>query len=343
MKQMTELEKANAEMEPMMSHAESLLQSATVCDMLFGYLTNAQEEIQPFVTACFGFVSITVGGDDNAWPTLIFQRLARERQFYGNCPDQFILVDTVEDIRRAKREGKLAISFHFQGTEAIGRDLSLVGAYYKLGVRWMLLAYNFQNNVGVGCIEAQSRDLGLSDFGKQLIAEMNRIGMIVDLSHTGLRTTLEAIEASNAPCIFSHSNADALNSHPRNITDEQIRAVAETGGIIGVNGVGSFMNEPRKVKAESVFKHIDYIVQLVGIKHVALGLDYMSPACCDHVYTLLKGDLSRVGMMEPPWAFFHPKQIMELTELMVRAGYNDDHIHDVLGENFIRIASDVWR
>jgi membrane dipeptidase len=232
----------------------------------------------------YSFVSLTLAVDDEAAPGTVFNRLAQIRYLLSKHSDKFIIVDTVADIRAAKKANKVGLGFHFQGTESVGRDLANVGAYYKLGVRWMLLAYNFQNNVGTGCIEAEKNDLGLSAFGKNLVREMNRVGMLVDCSHSGHRTTMDAMSTSTQPCIFSHSNARALYEHPRNIRDDQIKACARTGGVIGVNGVGAFIGEPKHVTVETVVRHIDYIADLVGPQHVALGLDYMTPA---HVQVLI--------------------------------------------------------
>ena len=326
----------------MTTRERELLDAAIICDSTFPYMSDPAREIRPHREAGFTYVSITAAIDDAAWPTLALRRLARERHYYSQHEDEFIVVETAADIRRAKHEEKLAIGFHFQGTEAIGRDLSLVGAYYKLGVRWMLMAYNARNNAGTGCIEGEARDDGLSDFGRALIAEMNRVGMIVDVSHTGYRTAMEAIEASTKPAIFSHSNVRALFDHPRNIRDDQIRAAAESGGFVGVTGVGAFVGEPAGVTAETVFRHLDHVVSLVGPAHAALGLDYMSPACCAHVLDLMGGNLARVGMPEPPWTFLHPSSVPELVALMFDHGYAEADIRAILGDNFLRVAEAVW-
>jgi membrane dipeptidase len=323
--------------------ARALLQDSLICDMLFAPGPNLGEEIRPFVDARFSAVSLSMAGDANAWPTLVFQKIAQTRRHFSRNPDQFLLADSVADIKRAKAENKMAVLFHFQGTEAVARDLSLVGAYYKLGVKWMLMAYNHQNSVGMGCIEAQSRDLGLSEFGRDLVAEMNRVGMIVDCSHSGHRTTMDAMELSTAPCIFSHSNVHALYDHPRNIKDDQIKACAQTGGVIGLNGVGSFVGEAEKVTAETLFSHLDHICELVGPQHAALGLDYMSPTLCAMVIARLEGDISKVGMMPPPWCFFHPTELVDLVALMVKHGYPEEDIRGILGLNFLRVAEQVWK
>ena len=243
-----------------------------LCDILLPPPPGELEaELESRHRAGYSYVSLTMAADREASPASVYAHLAKMRYELSRQSDKYSVVDSVDDIRVAKKSEKLGIGFHFQGTEAVGRDLANVGAYYKLGVRWMLMAYNYQNNVGTGRIEAQKRDLGLSEFGRDLIAEMNRVGMLVDCSHSGYRTTMDAMAASSKPCIFSHSNPRALHDHPRNIWDDQIKACAQTGGIIGVNGVGPFMGEPHEVSADAMLRQIDYLVDLVGPKHVALG------------------------------------------------------------------------
>jgi membrane dipeptidase len=251
-----------------------------------------------------------------------------------------MLVETAEDIRRAKREGKLGIGFHFQGTEPVGRDLNMVGVYYKLGVRWMLMAYNFQNSAGAGCMA--EKDSGLSEFGFRLVAEMNRIGMLVDVSHCGYCTAMDALTASTAPVIFSHSLAYALKAHRRNIKDEQIKACAATGGLIAVNGVGAFLNDTQDASAEAVVKHLDYIVRLVGPQHVGFGSDNIIDR--ESLYAVHRHSPDLLGMgVEPPWQFFEPEQFPQLTEGLLKRGYAEADIRGILGENFLRVAAAVWK
>ena len=323
--------------------ARGLLAGTPLCDILFAASPWFKKEIELFRAEGFSYVSLTVAADDAAAPAVTYPRLAMLRHTFDVQPEKYILADGVDDIRRAHREGKVAIGFHFQGTEAIGRDLANVGAYYKLGVRWMLLAYNFQNNAGMGCIEARQNDLGLSSYGRTLIAEMNRVGMIVDLSHSGYRTTMDAMAASTAPCIFSHSNPLALFEHPRNITDDQIRTCAAMGGVIGINGVGSFIGEPHKITVEKVFRNLDYVAQLVGVEHICLGIDYMSPEYCQSVADRFNGDLSKVGMAPLPWGMMTPSQTLELINVMLNHGYSEDNARGVMGENFLRVASGIWK
>ena len=191
------------------------LRDGILCDILLGpppsgLLTDLDTRIK----TGFSYISLSMAGDLEASPAAVYARMARIRHEMSQQSDKIVLVDDVEDIRAAKRNNKLAINFHFQGSEPVGRDLANVGAFYKLGVRWMLMAYNFQNNVGTGCLEAEKNDIGISQFGKDLIAEMNRVGMMVDCSHSGYRTTMDAMSLSTKPCIFSHSNPRALFNHP---------------------------------------------------------------------------------------------------------------------------------
>ena len=319
------------------------LSDGILCDILFpAPPVGLAAELESRRKTGFSYTSLTLAVDSDASPDVIYARLAKIRHELSQHPE-IVLVDNAADIRAAKKSGKLAIGFHFQGTEPVGRDLANVGAYYQLGIRWMLMAYNFQNNVGTGCLEAQKNDIGISEYGKDLIAEMNRVGMLVDCSHSGYRTTMDAMALSTKPCIFSHSNPRALYDHPRNIRDDQIKMCAQTGGIIGINGVGPFIGEPKEVTVDTMVRHIDYVVQLVGPEHVALGLDYMTPLHCQVLSDFYKGDLSKVALPELPWGFFSPTQVPLLLSKLLAKGYSQEALRGIMGENFLRVATAVWR
>ena len=322
------------------------LKDSILCDILIGPPpVGLAEQLQARWNTGFRFVSLSMAGDAVTTPSVIFSALAKMRQQLSTGPDNIVIADSVAAIRAAKKANKLGVGFHFQGTEAVGRDLANVGAFYKLGVRWMLMAYNFQNNVGTGCIEAEKHDSGLSQFGKDLVAEMNRVGMLVDCSHSGYRTTMDAMSASKAPCIFSHSNPRALYDHPRNIRDDQIKLCAQTGGIIGINGVGPFIGEPKEVSIDTVVKHIDYVADLVGAKHIALGLDYMTPLHCQIVHDYYKGNVEAKIALPPdlPWGFLNPTQTPLLLSKLLAKGYSEDDVRGIMGENFLRVAEKVWQ
>jgi membrane dipeptidase len=289
-------------------------------------------------------VSLTLANDlDGVTDTV--QRIARERAYFLSHPDKYVLVETVDDILAARSAGKLAVIFHFQGSNPVANDLNMVELYYRLGIRHMLMAYNLRNAVGDGCKEF-SGGAGLSRFGVQLVEEMNRVGMWVDCAHTGYRTSMDVLEVSKDPVIFSHTAADAVYHHSRNIRDDQIKGCAATGGIIGINGCGVFLAD-NEGSAETMFRHIDYIAQLVGARHVGISLHFVYD-------TGTWGDYKtawNVGMEgDPdqgiPWSEINqaePEELPRLTEVMLQHGYEDGDIRRILGDNWLHLARQVWK
>jgi membrane dipeptidase len=325
------------------ARASALLNDALACDLTLpaGKLAVENGTVERFAAAGFNFVALTLA-TDSSWIDETIQTIAATRAAIDKRSATLALVRTVDDIERARRDGKLAVSLNFQGTNPFQGNVAMVQVYYDLGVRQALMAYNQKNLVGDGCHERT--DEGLSRFGLTLVAEMNRVGMLVDCTHSGYRTTMDAMEASTAPCIFSHSLARALNDHERNINDEQIRALGKTGGVIGVNGIGFFMSADFQATTESICRHIDHIANLIGIKHVAIGLDYVHfDDLMMKVYRENKDTMFPKGYPPPPWQYWPPEKLGELVEALLKRGYSDDDVRGILGENFLRVARQVWR
>lgn len=316
---------------------------AVVCDLTlpweWNFTENREETLPRFARAGTSFVSLTVAGDREDLEESVRTVAAERRRFLGH-PEQYVLAGSVADIRRAKAEGKLAVAFNLQGTNPLNGDVSMVSLYYDLGVRHMLMAYNAKNRVGDGCHERT--DGGLSRFGVSVVQEMNRVGMLVDCSHTGYRTSMDVFEVSSAPVIFSHANAKAVHEHDRNLRDEQIDACARSGGVIGVVGFGPILSKGPD-GAEGMFRHIDYIANRVGPRHVAIGLDFVYFE--QTMYQLFgnRPGLYARGYTPPPWHFVPPEALPQLTETMLRHGYPDEVVLGVLGENFLRVAQAVWK
>ena len=327
-----------------LAHVRELLKETITCDLTLPW--GAPDPIQDgvlerYAAAGFSFVSLTMA-TDSSWIEETIQTIAAVRANIAKRPGEFVFVRTVDEIERAKREGKLALGIHFQGTNPFAGDVAMVPVYYDLGIRHALLAYNQKNLVGDGCHERT--DVGLSRFGLALVAEMNRVGMLVDCTHSGYRTTMDAMEASTAPCIFSHSLARALNDHERNINDEQIRALGKTGGVIGMNGIGFFMSADLQATTETICRHIDHIAQLIGVQHVALGLDFVYfDDLMMNIYRQTKDTMYPNGYPPPPWQYWPPEKLGELIEALVRRGYSDDDVRGIMGQNFLRVARQVWR
>tara|TARA_R110000782_G_scaffold35367_7_gene84629 strand:+ start:10912 stop:11928 length:1017 start_codon:yes stop_codon:yes gene_type:complete len=289
-----------------------------------------------------GWISLTAGLDH--YPSIDFtvRQIAALRAMLADGKDRYMLAASSTEVSQAGREGRLAVSLAFQGTAMLMGDLAMVEAYRTLGVTVMLLAYNDRNPAADGCMEPENA--GLSKFGRRLVEAMNKARVLVDLTHTGERSALEAAEASAAPVVYSHSNPSALLPHPRNISDAQIVSCAATGGVIGINGVGMFLTEGGdEVTAELLFRQVDHIADKAGIRHVGLGLDYVDTSISDILHRIVEtsGDRYDSNYQRPAFAFASPQIIVELVECMLVAGYSHDDIGLVLGGNFSRVYTDV--
>lgn len=336
--------KTDAENADWNAKAAALCAQGIVCDAMLPLVHLLDARIALMLRLKKGgcdFTSLTIMGDEFAQPGVVFASLAMTRSALLAKPDVFVIANTVADIRRAKAEGKFAVNFHFQGSEPIARELSLVEAYYQLGVRFFLLAYNARNSAASGCLE--ENDDGLSQYGRRLVAEMNRVGMLVDTSHCGHTTSMEAMELSTKPPIFSHSNVKALMPHRRNISDEQIKLLGAKGGVICVNGVGAFLDPQQTASVDTLCRHIDYISDMIGPQHVGLGMDFVQEHDRPVLYAL---DQARHGMFgmgfAPPWTFVAPDDYPAIAERLLRSGYTEDHVRGIMGENFLRVAAESW-
>jgi membrane dipeptidase len=195
--------------------------------------------------------------------------------------------------------------------------------------------------VGDGCHERT--DAGLSRFGMELVAEMERVGMIVDCTHTGMRTTMDVMEVATKPVMFSHSNPRALCDHERNITDEQIRACAAGGGVIGVTGPANFLGQ-NDISPEMVFRHVDYIAKLVGHDHVGFGFDYVADVNVTRAIVRANPSKYPREKYDPDTIGFTPPEVMsQVTEQMLLHRYSEADVRSILGQNWLRIARECWK
>ncbi len=286
------------------------------------------------------FLSLNVGFDVMDWRQTL-TTLAAYRRWLQAHTDRFILAGTLEDISRAKREGKLAVAFDIEGMKALNGDINMLGLYHGLGVRQMSFAYNLDNEAAGGC---HGTGTGLTDFGRAIVREMNRIGMIVDCSHASARTTLDIMAVSTMPVVFSHSNPIAIHDHQRNISDEQIKGCAETGGVVGINGMGIFLGD-NDIGTETLLRHICYLADLAGAGHVGLGFDY-SPEVEVDIGAILRSrpDYWPAGQRYDTPNIKHagPSQLPGLIDGLNKRGFSDHEVRGILGENFRRVASVAW-
>lgn len=325
--------------------AKAIFDSEVIWDAHSGFMPDPVADLNNLAIwrdAGVNYLSVDVGFDLLPWERTV-ATLAAFRHWIQAHPEYYALVSTVAEIRKAKAEGKLAITFDLEGMNALNGRIEMVEFYHRLGVRQMLFAYNRNNLAGGGC---HDNDTGLTDFGRAVIDEMNRVGMFVDVTHTGYRTTVEVMEYTNKPVIFSHSNPKALCGHGRNITDDQIKACARTGGIIGIVGLSRFLGEDR-IDSNRLADHIDYLVDLVGPRHVGIGLDYAFPVEVEGIDRII-ADNPQFWPAEEysggiTTAYSNPGQMLELAEILLKRGHAEQTVRDVMGGNFMRLAGEIWK
>lgn len=270
-----------------------------------------------------------------------------------------LVATTAADIRRAREEHRAAFFLCAQDGDWIGRQLHRIEALYRLGLRVMLPVYNASNQIGAGCLDRE--DSGLTRFGELVVDECNRLGLLLDGSHVGRRTTLDMMERSSQPVVFTHANVDALCPGPRNVTDEQIRACVATGGVIGVANFGPFLLKKGRSEQPSVddlVEHIDYLAQLTGsADHIGIGTDMSLGTYPLHApepwgvpaYAAAGSDYARLitnDVRSPKRAlrdFNCYPQVMTLAERLLQRGYREADVGKILGENFLRVFEQVWR
>jgi membrane dipeptidase len=290
------------------------------------------------------FVSVNVGMDMNPLEQIL-PVIASLRAQIARHRELFIQVETVAEVERARREGRLAIAFDLEGgIPLLGRP-EMVGLFHALGVRQIHLAYNRNNALAGGCYD---KDIALSPLGRRVVAAIHAAGILMDCSHTGHRSSLEIMELGLGPVIFSHANPRAIKADHRNLTARQIDACVATGGIVCVNGVGRFLTDPAGGTA-AILDCIDWLADRIGPSRIGLGIDYSYPA------NGLDDDppgLDR-GYWWPPAHGYGggisgiriaaPEQLPEITLGLLARGYAEADIRAILGGNMLELARRVWR
>lgn len=332
-----------------MTEAEELHRSAIVIDAVCPLLRSKQY-VDWYLEGGVTVAAPTIASSEDAGTAL--RAIASWRAAIA-ADDRLVQVDSVAGIEAAKRDGKLGLLFHFQGTGPVEDETELVAVYKALGVGVMQLAYNVKNLVGDGADERT--DAGLSYFGERLIKAMNEARMLVDCAHTGVQTSLDAIEISTRPVVISHGNPRALHDVKRNLPDHLARATAQTGGLVGVVGFPGFISASTRPTLDQFIDHIAYWADLLGIDHVGLGIDYyfaqhpvMSDEAAKAWYAeTLKNGRWRAETYPPPPHYFPegietPQTMPNLTGRLLERGFQPADVRKVLGENWLRVYRDVW-
>lgn len=264
----------------------------------------------------------------------------------ANNPNKLIHATSASDFERAKREGKVAVLFGFQNSRMINNSLENLDVLYQAGTRWMQLTYNERNLLGDGCTERTNS--GLSDFGIEVVERMNELGIVIDLSHCGRQTTNDGIKFSKTGAMINHSMCEALHKdHPRAKTDDQIKAMADKGGVLGIICLGYMIgpNLGTDTTLETYVDHIDHAVKIGGIDHVGLAADYAIQGLEATGATRENWYVPRLSRFKPTYKVQWPPWIPELdktdrykqvTRVLDKRGYSTGDIEKILGQNFLR-------
>ena len=253
-------------------------------------------------------------------------------------------IEKVSDIYEAKKNKQLGVIFGVQNTSWIGAERERIRLLYKLGLRTLQLTYMERNLVGDGCLEPENR--GLTNFGMQIVRECNRLGILIDCSHVGINTTIDAVKYSNHPIVISHTAVRAITENPRCVTDEQMKAVAEKGGTIGITTYSPFIRSDRQPTLEDYIDHYDYAIKLIGEDHVTFATDWFDGKTKTNWATpwyypeITQGKkYEGLGLI----GFQKRSELINVIEGFLRRGYSEKRIQKLLGGNFIRVLNEAWK
>jgi len=273
------------------------------------------------------------------------ENIAQWHKWFDEYSDIIIPVKRVSDIHRAKAEDKVGIVLGWQNASPIESELSFLRLFKALGVGVIQLAYNTQNLVGSGCYERH--DGGLSDFGRDFVDEMNDLGVLIDLSHVGSQTSYDTILHSKFPVCYSHTCPQALKSHPRNKTDDELRFIAERGGFIGVTMFPPFLPKGANSTLEDYLDVIEHVIGIAGEDHVGIGTD-MTQGYGKSFFDWITRDkgtgrqLTNFGRIKNPPGFQRLSEFPNLTGAMISRGWNKKQIKKIMGENWLTVLTTVW-
>lgn len=274
---------------------------------------------------------------------LAVDSLLEHDRFLASRPAFFIKATSVADVDRARREGKLAVFYLYQNAEQFGKELDRVDLFHRLGLRSCQLTYNTRNAVGVGCWE----EGGVTPFGREMIARMNAQRMLIDLSHANMQTMAEAIAASSAPVIVSHTACMAVHRNRRNTTDDNLRALAAKGGLVGICQMRPFLTTKKSDNLHAYFDHLMHAIRVAGVEHVCIGSDRdhrvitLSP---EYIAELKREEGAQVQENELPYFIDElngPRRMEVVWDGLVKRGLPSGDVEKVMGSNLRRLYRDV--
>jgi len=295
---------------------------------------------------------LTVGGDFDFFPELnsrdpfnIIKIIELIHNEIEESLDLFTLIKKSRDFEEIKNNNKIGFLLGLEGAESIEQDLSLLNKYYKLGLRSIGITHNFKNKFAYGCGEVPAK--GLTNLGKNLVEELNNLNILVDLSHISESSFWDVLELIEKPPIATHSNAKALCNHPRNLSDNQIEAMAEKKGVIGLNFFSLFIDgSANNATIDKLINHIDHMVNVAGINYIGLGPDFINYYVEDSelVAQNTPKNFGVVDNSEKNLEILRdPSELPMFFNRLLKRGYSDREIRKIKGENFMRVFKKVLK
>jgi len=337
------------------ANTRSLYHSALILDCNSsppeGRLPLPQADLEAVRGSGIDVIKYSLGGLNEDFAATIAE-IAHVQRLIEMYPGYFTQVRVAGDFARAKAEGKLGIILSFESTEMLQGRLESLELFRDLGVRVMQLSYNRKSPFAAGVMEPEGG--GLTPLGRQAVAEMNRLGIAIDLSHANPATTAEVLDLAGKPPVMTHAGCAAIHSHPRNKTDEQLKALADRGGVVGIYDLPYLTASPKQPTVEDYLEHLEHALKVAGENHVGIGSDA----------DILPMDVSEKGMAEirkvleqrraaglaapeedrPPYVvgLNTPRRIELIADGLLKRGYPAGVVEKVVGANFARVFADIW-
>src|SRR5579863_576789 len=337
------------------ARARALYHSALILDCNSsppeGRLPLPQADLDAVRGSGINVIKYSLGGINDDFPTTV-AAIGQVQRLIETYPAYFTQVRTAGDFARAKADGKLGIILSFESAEMLAGKLESFEVFRNLGVRVMQLSYNRKSPFAAGVMEPEGG--GLTPLGRQAVAEMNRLGIAIDVSHANAATTADVLDLSNKPPLMTHAACAAIHAHPRNKTDEQLRALADRGGVVGIFDLPYLTASPKQPTVEDYLEHLEHALKVAGENHVGIGSDT----------DILPMDLSEKGIAElnqqleqrraaglaapeedrPPYVvgLNTPRRIEIIVDGLLRRGYPSAVVEKVAGANFARVLADIW-
>jgi len=316
-----------------------------------GDLPVAQAALDLMRASGVNVIKLSLGGINSGFSDTV-EEIAYFQRMIEVHPSYFLQVRVPSDIERAKSEGKLGIIFSFESVEMLEGRVDRIETFRDFGVRVMQLSYNRKSAFAAGVMEPTGG--GLTELGRKAVSKMNEVGVAIDLSHANPQTTADAIAASTKPVLMTHGGCTAIHAHPRNKTDEQLRALAAKGGVLGIYDLPYLTESPKQPTVDDYMAHMEHALKLIGEEHVGIGSDAgIAPFDTSEKgmaeFKKNREERQKAGLAAPEEdrptyviGLNNPRKIEVITDQLLKRGYPARTAEKVIGANFARVFGEIW-